>query len=120
MSRSIRVQNLDNELQAIPNSAGTTFATATIGGTAVPMVGAGGVFAALIEYAGTTNATTHIEFSIETANVRKRSDGAAPTATVGIQVQPGVYTMSIGEAMTAQFIAVGANATINAQLCYTK
>ena len=117
---NVRVQNLDNELQPLPGSAGTTFATATIGATAVPMVGAGGVFASLLTYAGQLNAATHIEFSIETANIRKRSDGSAPTSTVGIIFTPGVYTMSLGEAMAAQFIAVGAFATINAQLCYTK
>lgn len=65
---------------------------------------------------GIPTGSTLAVVSIETANVRWRDDGAAPTASVGMPISAGAapYTfMSIGRLSNLQFIAQSGSPVVN-------
>jgi hypothetical protein len=69
---------------------------------------------ATMKTAGAEIVTIQCDYG-STSYIRYRTDGTAPTATVGMTLAPGAsIDMSITEAGTAQFIQAAATATINA------
>ncbi len=54
---------------------------------------------------------------VEGAQVRYRTDGTAPTASVGIAVDPGdvIHVTSSRDLQAIEFIATGADAKVNAE-----
>lgn len=54
---------------------------------------------------------------VEGAQVRYRTDGIAPTATVGMIADPGdvIHVASSRDLQAIRFIRIGASATVNAE-----
>jgi hypothetical protein len=58
--------------------------------------------------------TEAVQVQPEAQNVRYRDDGVAPTATVGFTLFAGtLYTFSVAQAASMQFIQVAAGAILN-------
>lgn len=69
-----------------------------------------------VQFAAFDEATTHVFWSCETAQVRVTFDGSAPTTTNGHVIEPGAYGVwSKAMAQAAKWIRTGANsATVHA------
>ncbi len=68
--------------------------------------------------APTQAANVIVQVCVETQAVRYRSDGTAPTASVGIPVPAGTCFQWSGDLRALQFIQVAASATVDLEFFY--
>ena len=98
----------------VPKPAG--FATLTVSGTALPLVGVGGAYTSLNPATNEPQTVQSVMVQVLGANVVYRGDGTAPTASVGIVLSAGaVYLLSFQEFLNGQVIAQSGTATLSCQ-----
>lgn len=103
--RMLREDNTTANIASIFSPKPINFESVTVGSTAAVLTAA--------KYAGATTAL----ITVETASIRMRMDGTAPTSTVGTLLNAGDQRLLTSPEQIAGFqaIAVGSDATIQVE-----